>query len=156
MPLTVRDIMETDVPVVSPDASTEEVLRLMRRHELPGVPVVNHAGRCVGIITEADLVLSDQDADLHLPHYFELFGGLVFLEPVSRFEERLRKAFASKASDLMTPDPVTIGPDATVEEAARVIARKKHNRLPVVAHGRFVGVVTRVDVLDALTTDDAA
>jgi CBS domain-containing protein len=41
-----------------------------------------------------------------------------------------------------------------VREAARIIARKKHNRLPVVEHGRLVGVVTRVDVLDALTSDD--
>ena len=48
----------------------------------------------------------------------------------------------------MTPDPITIEPDATVHEAARLIARKKHNRLPVVEHGRLVGVVTRVDVLD--------
>jgi CBS domain-containing protein len=55
---------------------------------------------------------------------------------------------------MMTPDPVTIEPDATVRKAARVIARKKHNRLPVVEHGRLVGVVTRVDVLDALTVDD--
>jgi CBS domain-containing protein len=156
MAARVRDIMETDVPAVSPDASIEEVLAVMRRHELPGVPVVNDAGRCVGIITEADLVLSDQDADLHLPHYFELFGGVVYLEPVRRFEERLRKAFASKAGDLMTADPVTIAPDATVREAARIIAERRHNRLPVVEHGRLVGVVTRLDVLDALTADEAA
>ena len=42
---------------------------------------------------------------------------------------------------------------APVEEAARTIARKRHNRLPVVEHGRLVGVVTRVDVLDALTNE---
>src|SRR5215210_6497268 len=151
MALTVRDIMETDVPTVLPTDSVESVLRVMRSNDLPGVPVVNEGGRCVGIITEADLVLSEQDADLHLPHYFQLFGGVVFLESVSHFEERLRKAFASSARDMMTPDPVTIEPDAPVEEAARVIAGKRHNRLPVVEHGRLVGVVTRADVLDALT-----
>jgi CBS domain-containing protein len=153
MALTVRDIMETDVPAVYPSDSVEKVLQVLREHELPGVPVVNEGGRCVGIITEADLVLSDEDADLHLPHYFQLFGGVVFLESMSRFEERLRKAFASTARDMMTEDPVTIGPDATVSEAARLIARERHNRLPVVEHGRLVGVVTRLDVLDALTAD---
>ena len=56
----------------------------------------------------------------------------------------------------MTADPVTIGPDATVHEAARVIAQRRHNRLPVVEHGRLVGVVTRLDVLDALTADEPA
>ena len=145
-----RDIMETDVPAVYPSDPVETVLKVLRTHELPGVPVINEGGRCVGIITEADLVISDEDADLHLPHYFELFGGYVFLEPMKRFEERLRKAFSSTAGDMMTEDPVTIEPDADVAEAARLIARKRHNRLPVVEHGRLVGVVTRVDVLDAL------
>jgi CBS domain-containing protein len=154
MALTVRDIMQTDVPTVRPEDSVETVLRLMREHELPGVPVVNDGGRCVGIITDADLVLSEEDADLHMPHYFELFGGVVFLEPLRRFEERLRKAFSSTAGDLMTEDPVTIEPDATAQEAARTIARRKHNRLPVIEHGRLVGVVTRIDVLDALTRDE--
>jgi CBS domain-containing protein len=132
----------------------ETVLHAMRDHELPGIPVVNEGGRCVGIITEADLVLSGEDSDFHLPHYFQLFGGVVFLERWSHFEERARKAFAATAEDMMTPDPITIEPDATIREAAHLIASKKHNRLPVIEHGRLVGVVTRVDVLDGLTADD--
>jgi CBS domain-containing protein len=153
MPLSVADIMDVDTPAVSPEDTVESVLRTLRENELPGVPVVNSGGRCVGIITEADLIMTGEDADLHLPHYFQLFGGLVFLEPLSHFEERLRKATAALARDLMTEDPVTIEPSASVQEAARTIARSKHNRLPVVEHGRLVGVVTRVDVLDALTRE---
>jgi CBS domain-containing protein len=153
MARTVADIMDTDAPSVETTDSVERVLEVMREHELPGVAVVNEGGRCVGIITEADLILSGEDADLHLPHYFQLFGGFVFLESLSHFEERLRKAVASTAGDLMTEHPVTIEPSASVDEAARVIARKKHNRLPVVEHGRLVGVVTRLDVLEALTKE---
>ena len=153
MPLTVADIMDTDTPTVSPEDTVEHVLKVMNESELPGVPVVTTGGRCVGIITEADLIMTGEDADLHLPHYFELFGGFVFLESLGHFEERLRKATAALARDLMTEDPVTIAPDATVHEAARKIARSKHNRLPVVEHGRLAGVVTRVDVLEALTRE---
>jgi CBS domain-containing protein len=149
----VRDIMETDVPAVYASDPVESVLKVLRAHELPGIPVVNEGGRCVGIITEADLVISEEGADLHLPHYFQLFGGVVFLEPMSHFEERVRKAFASTAEDMMTHEPVTIEAGATVEEAAKLIAERKHNRLPVIEHGRLVGVVTRVDVLDALTNE---
>jgi CBS domain-containing protein len=151
--LLVRDIMETDVPAVYPSDPVESVLKVLRAHELPGVPVINEGGRCVGIITEADLVISEEGADLHLPHYFQLFGGVVFLESMAHFEERVRKAFASTAEDMMTPEPVTVEAGATVEEAAKLIASRKHNRLPVVEHGRLVGVVTRVDVLDALTNE---
>jgi CBS domain-containing protein len=147
---TVAEIMQRDVVTASPDDDIESVLRLLRRHELPGIPVVNDGGRCIGIVTEADLIISGEEGDLHLPHYLEILGGVVFLEPLRHFEERLRKAFASQVSDMMTRDPVTIDTDATVEQAARVIAETGHNRLPVVEHGRLVGVVTRLDVLAAM------
>jgi CBS domain-containing protein len=150
----VRDIMITNVPTVTVADSVETVLNVLREHELPGVPVVNEGGRCVGIITEADLVLTGENEDFHLPHYFQLMGGIVFIESVSHWEERVRKAFAATAEDMMTPEPITIEPSATVEEAAHLIALKKHNRQPVIEHGRLVGVVTRVDVLDALTSND--
>ena len=78
----------------------------MRDHDLSGVPVVNEGGRCVGIITEADLVLSEEGEDLHLPHYFELFGGVVFLERWSHFEERRarRCAVDGRGHDDRGPD----------------------------------------------------
>jgi CBS domain-containing protein len=148
---TVREIMETEIVSVKPEDDVESVLRLLRSHDLPGVPVVDDRDRVVGIVTEADLVLTDEQGDLHMPHYIELFGGAIFLPPqLSRFEERLRKAVASKVRDMMTADPVTITAGATVEDAARLIATKRHNRLPVVEDGRLVGVVTRLDVLEAL------
>ena len=147
---TVADIMDPDPVTVSPDDDVETVVGLLRKHDVPGLPVVNDAGRCVGIVTEADLVIPDEQGDLHIPHYLELFGGVVFLEPLRRFEGRLRKAFASKVRDLMTPDPVTVAPSASVREAARVITERHHDRLPVVEHGRLVGLVSRVDVLAAL------
>ena len=72
--------------------------------------MVNDGGRLVGIVTEADLVLPDDDGDLHLPHYVNIFGGTVFLEPLRRFEGTLRKAFASTAADMMTANPTTVEP----------------------------------------------
>jgi len=147
---TVAEIMERDPESVREDADVETVIRVLRENELPGVPVVNEGGRCVGIVTEADLVLPDEGGDLHLPHYINVFGGTVFLEPLRHFEQRLRKAFASTAADMMTEDPTTVAPDTPIAEAARIIHDSGHNRLPVVEHGRLVGVVTRVDVLGAL------
>jgi CBS domain-containing protein len=148
---TVREIMDADPVTVRPEDDIETVLRLLRRNELPGVPVVNEGGRCVGIVTESDLVLSDEQGDLHLPHYIELFGGVIYLEPLQRFNDRLKKAFASRVREMMTEDPVTVDADAPIEDAAHLIATRKHNRLPVVEHGRLIGVVTRLDVLEALT-----
>jgi CBS domain-containing protein len=147
---TVADIMQRDPVTARPQDTVETLLRTLREHELPGVPVVNEGGRCVGIVTESDLVLRDEEEDLRLPLHFDLLGGTVFLGPVKRFEERFRKAVAATVADMMTEDPIVIAPDADVQEAARTIAEHRHNRLPVVEHGRLVGVVTRLDVLEAI------
>ena len=152
MAKTVRDIMDPSPETVTPDTDVETVIAVLRENELPGVPVVNDGGRLVGIVTETDLVLPDDDGDLHLPHYVNIFGGTVFIEPLKRFEDKLRKAFASTAVDMMTEHPTTVTPDTTVDEAAGIIHETGHNRLPVVEHGRLVGVVTRVDVLGGLVS----
>jgi len=142
--------MDRNPETVTPDASVEQVIQVMRTNELPGIPVINEGGRCVGIVTETDLVLPDDDGDLHLPHYVNIFGGTVFLEPLRRFENRLKKAFASTAADMMSEHPTVVESDTSIAEAARIIHDTGHNRLPVVEHGRLVGVVTRVDVLGGL------
>ncbi len=152
MAKTVSDIMDSNPETVSPDTAVEEVIAVLQENELPGVPVINDGGRLVGIVTETDLVLPDDDGDLHLPHYVNIFGGTVFIEPLKRYEDKLRKAFASTANDMMTKDPTTVAPDTTVDEAAGIIHETGHNRLPVVEHGRLVGVVTRVDVLGGLVS----
>jgi CBS domain-containing protein len=150
--LTVGDVMQRDPVTISPDADLETLLRVLREHELPGVPVVE-GGRLVGIVTESDLVLQGDDSSVHLPHYFQLFGGVVFLEPLQHLEDTLRKAFANRVADMMTRPVTTISPGATVHDAARLISSSGHNRLPVVEGDRLVGVVTRVDALEALTRE---
>ena len=96
---TVADIMERDPVTVAPGDSVESVIAVLRENELPGVPVVDADGAVAGIITEADLVISDESADLHLPHYIELFGGIVYLEPLKKYHARLKKAVASSAEE---------------------------------------------------------
>src|SRR5437588_12206502 len=135
---TVGEVMHRDVVSVRPDTDVETLLRLMRERELPSVPVVDDDARVVGIVSEADLVLRDEDADLHLPHHIDLWGGVIFLEPIKHYEERLRRAIASTVADMMTPDPVTVSPQGSVRDAARIIAERGHNRLPVVEDRKSV------------------
>ena len=147
---TVREYMDPEPPTVTPQATLEEVARLLGENELPGVTVVDADGRVVGVVTENDLVIGDEEGDLHIPHYIELFGGLVFLEPFRRFEQRLKKAVAATAEQMMTAEPRTVGPDDDVQDAAHVIVETGHNRIPVVEGERLVGVISRADVVRAL------
>lgn len=146
--------MDREPASVTVNDDVETAIKLMRERELPGVPVVDSDRRLIGIVTDSDLVIRDEQADLHLPLFLNLMGGVIFLEPMKHFEKRLGKAFATKVSELMTADPITVRPEDPVSVAARLIASKQHNRLPVVDQsGKLVGVVTRVDVLAALIDD---
>src|ERR1700712_3750927 len=132
MPTTIADIMDADAPTVTTEAPAQEVAKVFKDSAIGGVPVINDGGRCVGFITEDDLIIPDAEGDLHIPHYIELFGGLIFLESPKHYEERIKKAAAYRASDLMTADPATIESTATPHEAAKIMSSKHHSRLPVV------------------------
>lgn len=151
--LKVRDIMQTDVITVAPESTVAELADILAEHKISGVPVVDGHGRVVGMVSEADVIL--QDADLHFPYYIQFLESVIYLQSVSKFEERFRKAFGSKVGDVMTDEVIDISPDATVRQAATVMADQKVNRLPVTESGRLVGIITRGDVVRAIAEHKA-
>jgi CBS domain-containing protein len=152
---TAADIMDATIPAVSPDDDARAAIEVLARQDLAAVPVVDADRRVIGIVTESDLVLSDEQSDLHLPHFLNIMGGVVFVESMKGFEERLNKAFATRVSDLMTPDPVCAKTYQAVERVARLIADHHHNHLPVVDEdGHLAGLLTRADVLAALVAEE--
>jgi CBS domain-containing protein len=151
MAKTAADIMDIDVPALGPEDDAKRAIELLAQREIGALPVVNSENRVIGIVSESDLVLSDEQADLHLPHYFNIMGGVIFTGSMKGFEERLNKAFATNVRDLMSEDPVVVRTDDGVEKVARLIAEKHHNHLPVVdGDGKLAGIVTRADALAAL------
>ena len=146
--------MSPDPVTVTAETGVEDLVRLLAENDLPGVPVVDGTGHVVGMVTESDLVMTDEDGeDLHIPHYIELMGGLIPLEPLRKFEERLKKAAAATVRDMMTAPAVTVDADDPVRKAARMIAESGHNHLPVEEDGHLVGIVTRADVLRAIADE---
>jgi CBS domain-containing protein len=151
---TAAEIMDSSVPSVSLDADARSAIELLAKTDKGAIPVVDDDRRVVGIVSESDLVLGDEEADLHLPHYLNIMGGIVFVGSMKGFEERLDKAFATKVSELMSADPVVVNDYSSAETVARRIAESHHNHLPVVDdEGRLAGIVTRADALAALVED---
>jgi CBS domain-containing protein len=151
---TAAEIMNTDVPTVSPDADARAAIELLAKTDMGAIPVIDEERKVVGIVSESDLVLGDEEADLHLPHYLNIMGGVVFVGSMKGFEKRLNKAFATKVSELMTASPIVASTGDDAESVAKMIAEKHHNHLPVVdGEGRLVGMVTRADALSALVAD---
>ncbi len=150
MSITAADIMNA-VPTVSPEDDARTAIDILAKQDLAAVPVVDAENKVVGIVSESDLILSDEEADLHLPHMLNIMGGVIFTGSMKGFEERLDKAFATKVSELMTTDPITVAGYRQASEVARLIAEHHHNHLPVVDEdGKLLGLVTRADALAAI------
>jgi CBS domain-containing protein len=151
---TAAEIMDTDVPTVTREEDARRAIELLAETDLGAIPVVDSDRRVVGIVSESDLVLSEEESDLHLPHYVDIMGAVVFVGSMKGFEEKLNKAFAANVRDLMTADPVVASVDDSADAVARAIADAHHNHLPVVdGDGRLAGMVTRADALAALVAE---
>lgn len=151
--LKVRDIMKTEVITVTPETSVRELADVLAKHKISGVPVVDARGGVVGMVSDSDVIL--QDADLHFPYYINFLDGIIYLESFHKFRERFRKAFAVKVGDIMTTDVISIAPDASVHDAATLMADNKVNRLPVVGPQGLVGILTRGDIVEAIAQHKA-
>jgi CBS-domain-containing membrane protein len=140
----VRDIMTADVVTVRPGTAYRELAAMFRRHRVSGFPVVDEGGKVAGVVSETDLLAEAAEpvpAAHPAPHDW-------------RHHRRLPPSQAT-AAELMTHPAVTIGPDALVRDAARLMHSLRLQRLPVVdPGGRLVGVVSRSDVLSVFRRTD--
>ena len=144
---TVSDVMTRTV--VSVDAFTpfKEIVRRMHEYRVSAVPVVDEDHIVLGLVSEGDLILKE-DADLE--------GAPRVLDGAQRRRDRSRAA-GRVAAELMTAPAITIGPDETLGDAARLMHRRTVKRLPVVdpAEGTILGIVSRADLLKVFLRDDA-
>lgn len=148
--LPVTDIMTTDVLTVTADTSVEEAVVLLSRRGISGAPVVDPAGRLVGLLDDDDLIVSE--ARLHAPTVVEILGAYFPLPGERhRFDEDVRHALGGTVGELMDDDPASVGLDATVEDVATLIIGRHVSRVPVVdGDHRVVGIVTRGDLVQAM------
>ena len=147
MKSVVKDVMTKDVVLVEESVSFKRIVQLMTRHGVSALPVVDDSGFLVGIVSEADLMLKEEDPGAGLER-----GR--WLEPRKRRLER-HKAAGKIARELMTAPVVAVRSDETVREAARRMHEHAVKRLPVVnGGGRVVGIVSRADVLKVFLRSD--
>jgi CBS domain-containing protein len=144
--MKVRDIMTTDPVKVTGNTHLKEAARLMVRHRVSGLPVVDEAGKLIGILSEGDFIRREAGRDRP--------QGVSLLDAVFG-EGELQPVGAETVAEIMTRSVVTITPEATVGEAARVMGRRSVKRLPVVdLEGELVGIVSRSDIVGAFTKPD--
>lgn len=143
--MKVRDLMTTDPITTTPDTPLKEAARLMVRHKVSGLPVVS-GGKVVGIVTEGDFLR--QEANRDQPYRFSLLDALFGDEPAV-------PPAVDTVGQVMTEQVLTVAPEATLSEAARIMSSRRVKRLPVVGPaGELLGVISRADVVNAFTKPD--
>ncbi|MFD6202227.1 CBS domain-containing protein [Streptomyces rubiginosohelvolus] len=137
------DVMTRKVIAVAPTASFKDIVTAMSRWSVSALPVVEGEGHVVGVVSEADLLPKEE--------FHERSPGL--LEQMHRLDATA-KAGSSTAEDLMTRPALTIGPDAALPQAARLMATRRVKRLPVVEGDVLRGIVSRSDLLKVFLRPD--
>ena len=142
----VSEVMTPEVLTFAPTDQAYGAMETMVDRGIDGAPVVDADGAVVGMLSTGDLIV--QSSRLHFPTVISILGATLELPSAKRqFEEDLRKSLGSTVADVMQPDPITIGADDTVEEAATLLHDHDISRLPVVGDRGLVGIVARVDIL---------
>lgn len=142
-----KDIMTRDVITVKKDHTVNQVIELLMKKNISGVPVVNEDEGVIGIVTEGDLIYRSKK--LEIPRYFTILDSYIFLDNTKKMEEQIRKMVGYRVEDIMTKDVIVVNEEDTLEEIATIMTKKNVNRVPVVAEGRLVGIVTRRDIIRA-------
>ncbi|MFE5806083.1 CBS domain-containing protein [Streptomyces sp. NPDC056491] len=143
-PYTVDDVMTKTVVTVTAAAEFKEIATAMERWKVTAVPVIEGEGHVVGVVSEADLLTKEE---FHAQ-------GPSLIEQMRRLGDTA-KAGSVRAEQLMTSPAVTVRPDATLPQAARLMADRHIKRLPVVdADGTLLGIVSRADLLKVFLRSD--
>jgi CBS domain-containing protein len=149
MPKTVADVMSRDPIVVRSETPLNEAIKILAERRISGLPVVDDVGKLVGIISETDLMW--QETGVTPPAYIMFLDSVIYLQNPATYERDLHKALGQTVGEVMSKDPITISPEKTLTQAARVMHDKNVHRLPVLDDGgQVIGILTRGDIVRAM------
>lgn len=140
-----HQIMTRSVITIAPDATILEAARTMLQHHVSGLPVVDAAGKLLGIVSEGDFIRrSEIGTPRKRGRWLKVLLGDSAVDYVREHGRRV--------SDVMTSDPVTITEDATLEQIVDAMETNGVKRLPVMKDGRLVGLVSRANLMQAVAS----
>src|SRR6266568_4486942 len=137
--LTAAEIMTREVVTVTRETSIRELAKIFAERGISSIPVVDEAGKLIGIVTETDLV--EQDKSLHIPTVVSIFDWVIYLESDRKFEKELKKMTGQKVGDIFSEEVATVAPSTPVNQIADLLSSRKINAVPVVEDHRVVGIV---------------
>jgi len=139
------DVMSRNILSVGRDAPIAQAIRLMLDNQISGLPVIDAAGKLVGIVTEGDLLRrSETGTERHRPRWLEILMG------PGRLAGEYVRTHGRKVEEIMTRQLVSVTPDTPLDEIVALMERRRIKRMPVLDGDTPVGIVSRADLLRAL------
>lgn len=142
-----HQIMTRPVVTISPDASILDAANLMLQRHVSGLPVVDAAGKLVGVVSEGDFIRrSEIGTQRRRSRFLKLILG------PGRAASDFVQEHGCKVSEIMTAEPVTVTEDTPLPTIVALMEKNKLKRLPVMRDGRVVGIVSRANLLQAVAS----
>ena len=145
-----KDIMTTDVVTITPEASVEDIAKLLLARGISGVPVVDGEGTLVGTVSVTDIV------NMFLPDFVAVMDEIDFVHDFGDLEntsaEDKQRAKMLHVSDVME-EPVALEEDAGLVHALSVMEKHNLRDLIVIREGKLVGIASQVDIGRAFLTE---
>lgn len=154
--VTVRELMTTEVIAFKPSDKIQQAAKTLIANRISGAPVIDKKRRVIGIISEADimkLTATIPFPDIDPLNPFPVFALSTYMKKVKKIPDDIGALFEGDVQDVMSENPVTISPDGSVSDAARIMHKNGFNRIPVVDEdGKLVGVIARDDIIGVFAT----
>ncbi|MGB3655600.1 MAG: CBS domain-containing protein [Rivularia sp. (in: cyanobacteria)] len=143
---SVAEVMTRDPITVKAETPLREAIKILAEKRISGLPVVDDAGKLIGVISETDLMW--QQAGVTPPAYFMIFDSVIYLKNPVEYDRELHKALGQTVGEVMNQKPITISPDKPLREAAKIMRDRKIHRLPVLDDSeQIVGILSLSDII---------
>jgi CBS domain-containing protein len=147
----VNELMQREVVAFKPNDTIRQVVETLKVKGISGAPVIDDQGKVIGVISEADimnLTATIPFPDIDPLNPFPVFSLTSYVDRVKEIPDEIDRLFEGYVKDVMTRKPLTISPDASISDAARIMHKKDFNRIPVVdEEGKLVGIIAREDII---------
>jgi CBS domain-containing protein len=145
--MNAKDVMTRDVVSIDPDSTVLQAARLMLQHHISGLPVIDSAGKLVGVLSEGDFLRRrETDTERRRSRWLE------FLMGPGKIASEYTRSHGSKVSEVMTDEVQRVDENATLEDIVELMERRRIKRVPVVRGDKVVGIVTRSNLMHAMVS----